>query len=760
MTKTKTSSADSIFPSWKNRIVLKFMLISLPFLVLISLSLLLVAPYWYRQQSLQALQDKARSIGQIAAYSLAPAIIFDDQENIKEVLNSLTQSPEIDYIIIFDAKDKEISRFQRSQAFQPPAEEIRKTGFVQNNQFWNLYTEIKQQRNLVGHLALGFSLKELQHQIFHIRRIIWLASFFILAIGLGIIYFLSLLITRPLRYMTRTVTEIAAGNLDQRAEVKTSDEVGTLARSFNSMVEQLHKTLDSLEEARGNLEKKVEERTLELKQQVEEKEAIAKKLKESEELFRSMVETLGEGVVIVDPQENFVFVNQAARRIFNDYEEKLEGRNLKEFTSPSQYELIRQQTARRKQGFRDVYDLELTLEDGSQKTVIVNAAPRFDPDGNFISTLAVMTDITERKKEELALTQAKQKLEKAISELEFRNEENRLLVAMGDSFQLANSEKEAVEIIKSYALKLFPGDGFLLYSRQGQEKFLQLVASWNHSLPAEGLIDLNDCWGLRKASPNFFIDQEKDLLCPHLKTSVHPDHPVACLPLYSSGETLGLMVVFCCQGKEAREPFENLEATMKVKKQLLLSFSQRVSMSLANIRLRESLREQSIRDPLTGLYNRRYLEETLERELFRAKRAGQPVAVIMLDIDYFKKINDFYGHDAGDFVLQTIAQTLNKSVRAEDIVCRFGGEEFTVILPTLPLEKAIARAELICDSVRHLEINFAGTFIRKITISAGVAAHPDHGEKWQEIIQAADLALLEAKNEGRDRIKVARKLGG
>ncbi|MGB9893105.1 MAG: diguanylate cyclase, partial [Candidatus Saccharicenans sp.] len=416
------------------------------------------------------------------------------------------------------------------------------------------------------------------------------------------------------------------------------------------------------------------------------------------------------------------------------------------------------QTLRRKQGFRDVYDLELTLDDGSKKTVIVNAAPRFDRDGNFVSTLAVLTDITERKKEEQALAEAKQKLEKAIQELERRNEEARLLVCLGDSFQLATSEKEAVEIIKSFALELFPKDGFLLYYRQGQEKFLQLVASWNYSLSAEELIDLNDCWALRKAAPNFFIDREKDLLCPHLRISGAIAHPVACLPLYSSGETLGLIVVHCCSEKE-KISFQDLEATMKAKKQLLISFAQRVSISLANIKLRDSLREQSIRDPLTGLYNRRYLEETLERELLRARRAGQTVAVIMLDIDHFKKINDFYGHDAGDFVLQVLAQTLQKAVRAEDIVCRFGGEEFTVILPTLSLEKAIARAELICESVRHLELNFAGTILQKITLSAGVAAYPDHGEKWTEIIQAADLALLEAKKEGRDRVKVAHKAG-
>jgi len=171
-------------------------------------------------------------------------------------------------------------------------------------------------------------------------------------------------------------------------------------------------------------------------------------------------------------------------------------------------------------------------------------------------------------------------------------------------------------------------------------------------------------------------------------------------------------------------------------------------MALSNFRLRQKLQEQSIRDPLTGLYNRRYLEETLERELLRARRAGHPVSVIMLDIDHFKKFNDTYGHEAGDFILQAVARTIQKSVRAEDIVCRYGGEEFTVILPGLELKKAVSRAELILDSVRHLEINYGGSLLKNLTISAGVAAFPEHGEK-----------LAGAASGGRRRLASGQKSG-
>lgn len=751
-----SSLIKKFFP-WRTKIVFKFMLISIPFLALISLALFTLAPYWYKKHSLYNLEDKSRSLGRIAAYSLAPAIVFEDLPGINEILSSLSQSPDVEYILVFNSQGKESARFTRSEKLTINPDDVCQTGHLYDNQVWNYYTQIKHQDQVVGHLAIGFSLTEVYHQIKHIRQLVTLASVLIFGVGLFLIYFMSSLTTRPLRRMTKTVQEIASGDLSKRAEVTSRDEVGLLATSFNTMVDQLQQTLANLQEARGNLEKKVEERTSELKQQIEEKEAIAQKLKESEELFRSMVESLGEGVVIVDPEENFIFANQAARRIFNDYEGKLIGRNLKEFTTPDQYEIIRKQTLRRKQGFRDVYDLEITLDDGTRKTLIVNAAPQFDRDGNFASALAVMIDITERKREERALAEAKLELEKAIAELQKRNEEAAVLIELGDAFQLASSEKEVVDIVLSYARRLFPEESGLLYLRQGKENFLQVGGVWNLDGPREDIINLDDCWALRKSAPYFIISPEKDLVCPHFKTNWPISFPTACLPLNSFGETLGLLVVFCCQQKPSVKQEAYLEQEIKVKKQLLITFAQRVAMALANIKLRESLKEQSIRDSLTSLYNRRYLEETLERELLRARRAGKPVSVIMLDIDHFKKFNDSYGHEAGDFILQTIARTLQRAVRAEDIVCRYGGEEFTVILPGLPLDKAVSRAELILDSVRHLEVNYGNTVIRNITISAGVSAYPDHADQWTELIQLADTALFRAKNEGRNRVIVAEK---
>ncbi|MDI6849944.1 MAG: diguanylate cyclase [Candidatus Saccharicenans sp.] len=759
MTEQEVRSLLARLSSLKNRIVFKFMLISTPFLLLISILLLTVTPYWYRQQAIQALDDKARSISLIAAHSLSPAVVFDDRNAIEEVFASLRQSPSVDYVLVFDGQGKEVARYLRNPGLKIYPDHIRKNGLLPSGQHLNQYQPILIEGRPAGYVAVGLSLSELDNQLRHMKQVLWISAAVIFLVGLAIIYFISRLISRPLRHMARTAREIAGGDYSKRAPVAGGDEIGVLAQSFNTMLDVLQSSLQKLGEARETLEIKVEERTRELKEQIDQKEAIAQKLKESEELFRNMVETLGEGVVIVDADENIIFANPAAHLIFNIYGGKLEGRNMREFTDRKQMELIRQQTLRRKQGYRDIYDLELSLPDGNTKTVIVNAAPRFDPNGGYVSTLAVMTEITERKKQELALAEAKQKLEEVVTELEKRNEQNRLLIEMGDHFQIAASDEEAIEVIKKFASKLFPNEGWLLYLRRAGGRFLQLTSFLEPpSEPAE-ILDIEDCWALRKSVPNFFCDPEKDLLCPHLKSYLPPELPASCFPLSTAGETFGLLVFFCCPEEKSRVKSQDQERRARQKKDLLLSFSQRVAMSLANIQLRQSLKEQSIRDPLTGLYNRRYLEETLERELARARRAGQPVSVIMVDLDRFKRINDSYGHEAGDYLLQMMARTLQRSVRAEDIVCRYGGEEFTIILPGLSLEKAVSRAQLTLDSVRHLELNYGGLIIKNISISAGVASCPEHGLNWPEVIQAADLALLRAKQEGRDRVVMAGKPG-
>ena len=167
--------------------------------------------------------------------------------------------------------------------------------------------------------------------------------------------------------------------------------------------------------------------------------------------------------------------------------------------------------------------------------------------------------------------------------------------------------------------------------------------------------------------------------------------------------------------------------------------------------LQSQLREQAIRDVLTNLFNRRYLEETLERELARATRESYPLCVIMMDLDYFKDVNDTYGHEAGDVVLKTIAETVTRQSRHGDFVCRYGGEEFVLVMPNIGIEKARERAEALHQIIGELNIPY-GRFNLTITISMGIAWYPAHGKTKDELMRAADMAMYVAKNTGRNRV--------
>ena len=177
-----------------------------------------------------------------------------------------------------------------------------------------------------------------------------------------------------------------------------------------------------------------------------------------------------------------------------------------------------------------------------------------------------------------------------------------------------------------------------------------------------------------------------------------------------------------------------------------------LSLSIANITLWEKLADQSIRDPLTRLFNRRYLEETMQREILRAARKQTKISIIMADIDHFKKFNDMYGHKAGDELLVKLADLLKSKIRGSDIACRYGGEEFILILPESTAEETYKRAEYLREEVKNMKVYFLDQLLPSITLSMGITTYPDHGIELNELIRVADIALYKAKEQGRDKV--------
>jgi diguanylate cyclase (GGDEF)-like protein len=194
-----------------------------------------------------------------------------------------------------------------------------------------------------------------------------------------------------------------------------------------------------------------------------------------------------------------------------------------------------------------------------------------------------------------------------------------------------------------------------------------------------------------------------------------------------------------------------VQSSGEAERRLVSVLAEQVALALGNLKLRESLRNQSICDPLTGLFNRRYMEESLEREFSRASRNKSSVSIVMMDLDNFKRFNDTYGHQAGDALLRAFGDLLKRSSRGQDIACRYGGEEFVLVLTDSNLAGALRRAEILRQQVKQLSVEYAGQLLGAVSISMGVALYPDHGTTMGDVLRASDQALYCAKREGRDR---------
>jgi diguanylate cyclase (GGDEF)-like protein len=279
---------------------------------------------------------------------------------------------------------------------------------------------------------------------------------------------------------------------------------------------------------------------------------------------------------------------------------------------------------------------------------------------------------------------------------------------------------------------------------------LQAITIWgaaSHS--TESTFTPSECWALRRGRVHQSLTGGGAIRCSHLGRGARLLS--LCTPLMAHGETLGVLSLTA----ESKETTGAPSAVFEFDAGRAASLAEQAALSFANLKLREKLRQQSVRDPLTGLFNRRYLEEFLETELPRASRNKRSIGVLMIDVDNFKKFNDLFGHDAGDTVLREFGDYLAKFTRRGDVACRYGGEEFVLILPESSLEDAQRRAEELRVSFEQLSIKHGDMVLGKVTLSAGVAAFPQHGSTSAALLTAADGALLRAKAAGRDRVLLA-----
>lgn len=350
------------------------------------------------------------------------------------------------------------------------------------------------------------------------------------------------------------------------------------------------------------------------------------------------------------------------------------------------------------------------------------------------------------------LTDANEQLQVSVRRVEHSAGQIAQLTALGQLLQSCLSGDEVFGVIQDAMPRLFPGDSGSVTILKSSGNLMETMAVWGGNPPHQRVFGPDECWAFRRGRPHFVSEPDSPLRCAHL---VPEDGPITfCVPMMAQGDNVGILQ-FNFASHAAGEHDEDAGAEQSTRARIATAMAEHTALALANLRLREALRSQSIVDSLTGLFNRRYLENMLERECRRAVRAKRPLAVLMLDVDHFKQFNDTWGHDGGDAVLRELSGLMRAHFRGDDIACRYGGEEFVVVLSEASLEGAFARAEELRREVHRLVAEHRRQPLGTITISIGVAALPEHGVSPEDLIAAADRALYQAKAAGRDRTVIA-----
>jgi diguanylate cyclase (GGDEF)-like protein/PAS domain S-box-containing protein len=421
---------------------------------------------------------------------------------------------------------------------------------------------------------------------------------------------------------------------------------------------------------------------------------------------------------------------------------------------------------------------ERRKRNGEMVRVAIRTTPLFDEQGKLVGEVTVARDVTQllsaeealrtaqaalearlaavreshrklaremaaRRKVESAQRNANRELATTVRELESFHRDGEALSHMAELLQSCTQRDEAYTIVSDTVIRLFPGIAGMLYIYRESRDVLEHVVTWGSGKP-ESVLGPDDCWALRLGRPHF-VHRRSTVRCRH---APKPGQSYVCMPIQGQGQVLGLLHLGLDIDGRTERPKEAAQRRLQ-------ALTDRVGPALANLKLRDALRMLALRDSLTGLYNRRYMEDALTRELHRSERSGKPVSIIMIDIDHFKRFNDTFGHDAGDFVLSSVARQMIRHIRPSDMACRYGGEELAVVLADTSLEIALERAEALRLAIRETNLTHRGQSLPAPTASFGVAVYPVHGANPADFVKAADEALYRAKHTGRDRVCAA-----
>jgi diguanylate cyclase (GGDEF)-like protein/PAS domain S-box-containing protein len=467
-------------------------------------------------------------------------------------------------------------------------------------------------------------------------------------------------------------------------------------------------------------------------------------LRDSETRYRRLFETAKDGILILDAASGQITdVNPFLISLLGYTHEELIGKKLWEI-GPFKDIVASQAAFRELQQKQYIRYEELPLETITGKRVEVEFVSNlYEVNGKKVIQCNIR-DISERMQTKDKLRKANDELSALVAELQKHEYEMRLINRMNDLLQACKTQEEAYQVIALAASELFTDQSGGLAILHASGQYLETVAGWGKEALLEPIFSLEECWAMRRGQLHKVKDPMTSVMCRHFVRP--PTTGYQCLPLVVQGETLGLFFL--------ETPVGISDEQANSREQLVLTVSEGIKLSLSNLKLRVIMHEQATHDSLTGLFNRRYLDDTLPRELSHARRRNTQVSIAMLDIDHFKRFNDTFGHEAGDLILRELGRVLHENIRKSDIACRFGGEEFVLVLLDAPQDASREHLEMIRSKVKELQVRYGDQLLGTLTLSVGLVEAPDLDLTADELLRAADEALYAAKRAGRDRIVV------
>ncbi|WP_050653712.1 sensor domain-containing diguanylate cyclase [Vibrio coralliirubri] len=322
-----------------------------------------------------------------------------------------------------------------------------------------------------------------------------------------------------------------------------------------------------------------------------------------------------------------------------------------------------------------------------------------------------------------------------------RTHEIELMHRLANMLAACNNMVEAQQIVSDILPRILGNvNGSVSLMRASRNQLITQL-DWGETWPGSASFAPEECWSLRKGRAHQSNDDFHSLTCGHMHEM--ENNQTLCIPLTAHGNTIGIMHLYFGVGDIKIDP---------ITEQLAFSVSEHLGLALANLSLQEKLRSQALSDPLTGLFNRRFFEQKLEEHSMNSATSEQPLSLLMLDLDHFKRFNDNFGHDAGDFVLKEISALLKQSVSEDEIACRLGGEELAVLLPHYSMQEATEFGQTLCDAVRSMHLEHKGLSLGQLGVSIGVATYPKPASDTESLVKMADNSLYMAKDMGRSRV--------